>query len=179
MASNSESAKSKSLKQRARKEIEEYLVIAAFLSVLLGALTVYRRLLSSEVGVPYLHYGYALIEALVLSKIILIGEALHVGERYQQKPLIVLALYRSLAFGFLALLLHVLEQVIHALVKGESLVNALADLTTRPAELGAYALVLFVVFVPFFSLQEAGRLLGEERFLGVLLRRRPTRSASP
>jgi hypothetical protein len=33
-------------------------------------------------------------------------------------------------------------------------------------------LVLLVAFVPFFSLQEAGRLFGEERFLNVLLKRR-------
>ena len=159
-----------SLKQRAASEMEEFLVVALFLSALLGALTWYRRILMAEVGVPYLHYGYAVIEALVLAKIILIGEALHFGKRYEDKPLVVLALYKSIVYGFLALFAHVLEQVIHALVKGESVVSAV---TNQPAELVAYALVLFVAFNPFFSLQQAGRLLGEERFLYVLLKRPP------
>jgi hypothetical protein len=156
--------------------MEKYLVIALFLSALLVALTAYRRVLMAEVGVSYLHYGYALVEALVLAKIILIGEALHVGDRFEDKPLIVSALYRSLAFGFLALLAHVLEHVIHALVEGESPAAALAR---HPGEIAAYTLVVFVAFVPFFSLQQAGRLLGEERFGHVLLRRPPAESAAP
>jgi len=174
----SEGTKSVSLKQRAAREMEEYLVVAVFLFALLGALATYQRLLMSEVGVSYLHYGYAAIEALVLAKIILIGQILHLGERHQDKPLIAVALYKSLVFGLLVLVFHVLEHVIHALVKGESPVAVLAHLAAQPAEIAAHALVVFVAFVPFFSLQEAGRCLGEERFLDVLLRRPPVRSAS-
>jgi hypothetical protein len=86
------------------------------------------------------------------------------------KPLVVLALYKSLAYGLLALVAHMLELVIHALVEGES---PAAVLARQPRELAAYALVVFVAFLPLFSLQQAGRLLGEERFLYVLLRRPP------
>ena len=167
----SERAHSESLKKRAERELQEYLIIAVFLGALLGALTVYRRILMSEVGVPYLHYGYAAIEALVLAKIVLIGEALHFGERFQDKPLIVSAVLKALAYGFLALVAHALEHVIHALVTRESPVAALARLVAEPGEIVAYSLVLIIAFVPFFSLQQAGRLLGEERFLNVLLRR--------
>ena len=167
----SESKKPVGLKQRAARETEEYLVVFLFLFALLGAL----RLLVSEVGSIYLHYGYAAIEALVLAKIILIGEALHFGGRFEDKPLIVSALYKSLAFGFLALLAHVLEHVIHALVEGESPAAALAR---HPGEIAAYTLVVFVAFVPFFSLQQAGRLLGEERFGYLLLRRPPAKNAA-
>jgi len=170
----SENTKQVSLKQKAAREMEEYLVVALFLFALLGALTTYRRLLMSEVGLSYLHYGYAAVEALVLAKIILIGELLHLGERHQDKPLVVIALWKSLVFGLLVLVFHVLEHVIHALVKGESPVAELARLAAQPAEIGAYALVLLVAFVPFFSLQEAGRLLGEERFLNVLWKRPQT-----
>lgn len=175
----SERAKSQSLKRRAKRELEEYLTIVAYLSVLLGALTTYRRLLMSEVGVPYLHYGYAVIEALILSKVILIGEALHLGERYRDRPLFISALYRSLVFGLLALGFRVLEILIRALLEREPLVAALARVASRPAQIGVYGLVLFVAFVPFFSLAGAGRLLGEERFLSVLLRRPSTSAASP
>jgi hypothetical protein len=168
----SESTKSLSLKQRAAREMEEFLAVTLFLSVLLGAITAYRRLLMSEVGVPYLHYGYALIEALVLAKIIRIGEAFRFGERHEDKPLIVSALYKSLIIGFFALVAHVLEHVIHALVKVESPAAAVAR---QRGEIAIYTLVVLVVFVPFFSLQQAGRLLGEERFLYVLLRRPPAR----
>jgi hypothetical protein len=168
-----EGVKAPSLKQRAARETEEYLVIASFLGALLGALTAYRRLLMSEVGVPWIHYGYAVIQALVLAKIILIGEALHVGERYESRPLIVFALYKSVVYGLLTFGFHILEHVVHALATGESPGGALARLAAQPGEICAYSLVLFVAFVPFFSLQAAGRLLGEVRFLDVLLKRPP------
>jgi hypothetical protein len=163
------------LKQRAAAEMQEYLVISVFLAALLAALTAYRRILMFEEGLPHLYYGYAVIEALVLAKIILIGEALHLGERHRDKPLIVSAVYKSLVFGFLALVAHALEHVIRALAHRESPVAELARQVAHPAELGAYGLVLFVAFVPFFSLQAAGRLLGETRFLDVLSRRPPAR----
>jgi hypothetical protein len=168
-----ESGKAASLKQRAAREAEEYLVIASFLGALLGALTAYRRLLMSEVGVPYFHYGYAVIEALVLAKIVLLGEALHLGVRFERRPLIVSALFKSVVYGLLTFAFHILEHVVHALVTGESPGVALARLAAQPGEICAYSLVLFVAFVPFFSLQAAGRLLGEVRFLDVLLKRPP------
>jgi hypothetical protein len=169
-----ERTKTESVKQRAKRELEEYLVIAAFLTALLGALTMYRRLLMAEVGVPYLHYGYAVIEGLVLAKIVLIGEALHFAERLGDKPLFVLALYKSLVYGGLALVAHALEHVVHALVTGESVATEASRLASRPAEIGAYAVVVLIALVPFFSLQLAGRLLGKERFVSVLSMRPPT-----
>jgi hypothetical protein len=174
-----ESTKPASLKQRAASEMQEYLVVALFLFALLGALTAYRRLLMSEVGLSYLHYGYAAIQALVLAKIILIGEVLHLGDRFGDKPLIVVALYRSILYALLALVFHALEAVIHALVKAESPVAALARLVEHRNAVAAYVLVLLVAFIPFFSLEGAGRLLGEERFLNVLRKRPPARNASP
>ena len=172
----SESTKPASLKQRAAIELEEYLVVALFLFALLGTLAAYTRLLMPEV---YLHWGYAAIEALVLAKIILIGKLLHLGERNRDKPLVVIALYKSIIFVALVFAFKLIEHVISALVKGESPVAGLARLFGQPAEIGAYLLVLFVVFVCFFSLQEAGRLLGEERFLNVLLKRPQPGRASP
>jgi hypothetical protein len=171
-----DSTKKVSLKQRAVSEMEELLVIALFLFALLGALTTYTRLMMPDVS---LHWGYAAIESLVLAKLILIGKLLHLGERTRDKPLVVIALKRSLVFGVFVVVFKLIEHVVRALVKGESAMAELARLFAQPAEIGAYLLVLFVVFVPFFSLQEAGRMLGEERFLDVLRRRPQAGGASP
>jgi hypothetical protein len=46
----------------------------------IGAFTLYRHLILAEYGI-YFSYGSAIIEGLILGKIVLIGEALHVGER--------------------------------------------------------------------------------------------------
>jgi len=54
----------------------EYVAISLYLSMFFGALLNYRRVALAEVDIRYTHCGYAIIEALVLAKVILIGEVL-------------------------------------------------------------------------------------------------------
>jgi len=167
-----ESPKPESLKQKAEHELLEYLAIAFYLWVFFGALLNYRRIVLEEVGVSYIHHGFALVEALVLGKVILIGEALHFGKSLENQRLIVSALYKSLVFGVFVLFFLVLEHVLHALVKGESLGPEVSDWLARPSAILAHALLVVLAFIPFFLLREAGRLVGEESLLYLLLKRR-------
>ena len=66
-------AETKSLKERAGEEFKAYWLITVYLWVFLGSFTIYRRLILAETGVPYLHYGIALVEAMVIAKVVLIG----------------------------------------------------------------------------------------------------------
>ena len=56
------------------------LLITAYLAAFFVAFLTYRRLISREFGVSIFHYGYALFEALVIAKVILIGKALGLGK---------------------------------------------------------------------------------------------------
>jgi hypothetical protein len=167
----SESTKAAGLKQRAKNELLEYLGISFYICVFLGALLNYRRVVLAEVGITYTHYGYAVVQALILGKIVLIGDALHLGEGRGDRPLIVSALYRSLIFGVYVLVFHLLERVVHALIKGESLTLGLAEELAHPAIIAAHVSLVILAFIPFFMLREAGRQLGEERFQKLLFRR--------
>ena len=63
------------LKQRAIEKLKEFWITSLYLFIFLGAFTVCRRMVLAEFGVTYLHYGVALIEALVIAKVVLIGRA--------------------------------------------------------------------------------------------------------
>ena len=167
----SETTKAAGLKQRAKIEFLEYLGISFYIGVFLGALVNYRRVVLAEVGISYTHYGYAVVQALILGKVVLIGDALHLGKSRGDKPLIVSALYRSLVFGVYVLAFGVLERVVHALIKGESLAPEFAKVLAHPASVGAHVSLVILAFIPFFMLREAGRQLGEESFLKLLFRR--------
>ena len=56
---------------------------AAYLFVALGSFMLYRRLVLAEAGVPYLNYGVAAIEAMIIAQVILIGRAFKVGTRFE------------------------------------------------------------------------------------------------
>ena len=161
------------LVQRVERELEEYVVTSLFLAVFLGAMVNYRRVLMAEEGIPSLRYGYALIEALILGKIILIGDAVRVGKRLENGPLVVAALWKSVAFGLLVLAFTVLEHAVRALLSGESVLAALARRLAQPDEMIAQALLVLVAFIPFFALREAGRRAGETRLSRLMVWRPP------
>jgi len=159
------------VRQKARKELVEYFAIALYLCMLFGALLNYRRVALAEAGIPYAHYGYAIIEGLVLAKVILIGEVLRLGKRFESRPLIPSAVYRSFVFGVFVLIFVLLERGVHALMEGKSVTTEAADLLARPSVTVAEVLLVIFAFTPFFLLREAGRHLGEEGSLRLLFRR--------
>src|ERR1700730_5860830 len=76
-------------------------------------------------------YRAAFLNALVLSKIILIGEYLRLGKRHENRPLIYSTVYKSFAFTLLVAMLHVLENAIKRFLHGEGMVGAFAALRGR------------------------------------------------
>ncbi len=54
-----------------------------YLAFFFCALATYSTLLLKEYEVPYWSYAFALINALVIAKVILIGQAVHIGEKYE------------------------------------------------------------------------------------------------
>jgi len=73
----------------------EYCFNFAFLAFFLVAFAWYRRLLLASYSIQYFGYWAPLIEAAVLAKIIMIGDALRMGREFRNKPLIVPTIYRT------------------------------------------------------------------------------------
>ena len=71
----------KSLKQKVAHEFEEVAILTAYLAFFFCALATYSMLLLGKFHVSYFAYGPALINALVIAKVILIGDALHTGTK--------------------------------------------------------------------------------------------------
>ncbi|HMO45759.1 MAG TPA: hypothetical protein PKB14_06980 [Rubrivivax sp.] len=159
-----EGAKAASLKERALEELKAYWFITLYLWLFLGCFTVYRRLILAESGVTYLNYGVALIEALVIAKVVLIGRLFGFTRRFDDRPLIVPVLYKSLMFALLVMLFGVVEHLVTGWFRKQGLLGGLHEIAETGAyEIGARALMLTVAFVPFFAFTEIGRVMGMER----------------
>lgn len=157
---------------------EEYLAISAFLAAFFLALTTYRTVLLAEYQIPYVRYGYAVVEALILGKVILIGEVIGVGRRFQDLPLMVSTLGKTFSFSLLVALFSMLEHLVEALVHREPLAKAFPALAGRPgADILANVIVTLVAFIPLFAFREIGRVLGEGKLHALFFRRRPPSGA--
>lgn len=149
------------LKVRAKEELRSFLILTLYLWVLFGSFIVYRRLVTAEASISYLHYGIALIEALIVAKVILIANLFGFTRRFEDRRLIVPVLYKTILFGVLVILFGVVEHLIEGWFRGEGLFGGLRALKQTGAdELEARVLVLMVALVPLIAFSEISRALG-------------------
>ena len=163
----------KSLKQRAWEEFKAYWVITLYLWLFLGSFTIYRRLILAETGVPYLHYGIALVEAMVIGKVVVIGRVFGFSRRYDHLPLIVPVIYKSLLFAALVLAFGLLEKTVGGMIHREGVLSGLQKIAAvGPYEVGARTLMLTVALVPFCAFSELARVMGPARLRNLFLDKR-------
>jgi hypothetical protein len=165
---NAENSQRPGLKQKAIHEFEEFAGIFLYLAFFFCALATYSMLLLDKFHVSYFTYGFALLNALVIAKVILIGEYAHLGRKHEAKPLLVSAVYKALLFGLLVFAFHVLEELVRQLLHGENMARASHEM--RIDDLLCRSLVVFCTFIPLFAFRELKRVLGEAPFRALFFR---------
>jgi hypothetical protein len=165
---NAENSQNASLKQKAIHEFEEFGWIFLYLAFFFCALATYSTLLLNRFDVSYFTYGSALINALVIAKVILIGEYAHLGKKHETKPLFVSAIYKAFLFGLLVFGFHVIEELIRLLLHGENMASASREI--RIDDLLCRSLVVFCTFIPLFAFRELRRVMGDEDFRALFFR---------
>jgi len=158
-----------------RHEMVEFFSIFIFLAPFFLSVSIYRMYIERESGQVYFHCGAALVNALILSKIILIGEAAGLGRGSERRALLLSTIYKSFVFAVFYMAFYVLEEAVHAAWHDQRLGGALAKAVVyQRGELLSHFGFLFFAFIPFFALREIRRVLGVEEFRSLLLgRRRP------
>ena len=151
----------------------EYWINVAYLTLVFAAFTQYRRFVLAAYDITYTNYGVALIEALILAKVIMIGAVFRLGRGLEQKPLIYPTLLKTVVFSLFVGVFTLIEHGIKGLWRGKGLAGGLVDLLGKGHhELLAGCLVTFVAFIPFFAFRELGRVLGEDKIRVLFFRRR-------
>lgn len=154
------------MRHRATEELKEFLILSLYLYVCLGAIIIMKSAILNSVGVEFDAWGIAAVKALLLAKFMLIGKALHLGEK-KNKPLVWPTLYQSLLTLLLLIVLTTLEEIlvgaIHHRMVRESLTHVAGD---RLDMVLATFLIMFLILVPYFAFRNLGEVLGP----GVLAR---------
>jgi hypothetical protein len=170
---NSPDKKKRNLKKKIAHEVVEFWIIAAYLTLVFAAFTQYKRLILAAHDITYTNYWVAVIEALVLGKVVMIGDALRIGRRLEHKPLIYSTLLKAVVFSLFIGIFTVIEYTVKGLFKGLGLMGGIDSLLGKGHhELLAGCLVTFVTFIPFFAFRELGRVLGEGKIQDLFFRRR-------
>jgi hypothetical protein len=162
-------------KERIFHEMVEYWIAFIYLALVFAAFTQYRRFVLAAYDITYTNYWVAVIEALILAKVILIGTVVRLGRGLEQKPLIYPTLYKTVVFTAFVIAFAVVEHAVKGVWSGKGL----KLYGKRFHELLAGALVIFVALIPFFGVKELARVLGEEKIRALFFRSRTAESAQP
>jgi hypothetical protein len=161
-----ESQRHSNMKDKVRHELREFLIVTLFFTLVLGVFNIYRRLILGETGVSYSDFGITLVEALILAKIVLIGEAMNLQlVRASRNSIFEVAVMRSILFAVLVLLFTILERIVVGLIHGKDWAGIAHSFAEHGLhEIVARMIMMLAAFLPFFAFWELRRRLGPRRF---------------
>jgi len=160
------------LKARAFETGKKTLYMMLYLWAVLGLLNIHKTVVLRQQHIDYAWQGLAIINALILVKVMLVADDLNLGTRFKHKSLIYHTLYASFWFSVILVCFHIIEGGVLALVHGRPLSDSLSDFGAGNLR-GVLAIgaIVFVVLIPFFLFREIARVVGEDELWGLVFRR--------
>lgn len=163
------------LKERASHEFRRFLVIFLYLWVVFGLLSLHKNLVMLQSHLDYQEHTFAIINAFVFAKVLLVGEQLRFGTRFNDRPLIYPILYKCFVFTLVLATFHVVESIVVGVWRGNSVVNSLPPmLGWNPKGMLAVGLMSFILLLPFFGFREIARVIGHREIRSLLFEQRDT-----
>jgi hypothetical protein len=174
-AGRGRSERASKLKKGAIREAKRFVAMFLYLWVLFGLFVLHESIVLAQHEINYSLYGIAFVNALVLAKVMLIAEDLHLGRRLEDKPLIYPILYKSAAFTVVFICVHIAEKVIEGVLKGKTVLESLPVIGVGSLEhiVSAGVIVSFSL-IPFFAFTEFRRVIGERELRALLFHERST-----
>ena len=165
------------LKEKIWHEAKSFFVIFLYVWAILALFALHKSFLLKR-G-PLSGQLFAIINAAILGKVILLLDLLHVGKRLQRHAAIWRILGKSFAYGLLLLAFHIVEEGIRGWFHHKSFSESIAGITGgRFLDFGTLALLIMVVLVPYFVLREIVNAIGRPKLQEIFLRR-PTAEVRP
>jgi magnesium-transporting ATPase (P-type) len=160
--------KGKGFKEKAKHEFIEFLVIAGYLAFFFCSLATYTMLLMKRYEGSYFSYGFAILNALVIGKVILIGQMMNLGRGSEARPMYQSILFKAFIFSLVVFAFHIVEEFVKRVIQGEPAGTLLHNLDLD--KLSARTIVIFCALIPLFTFTEFRRALGEEKIYGLLMK---------
>ncbi|MGZ4964421.1 MAG: hypothetical protein ACXWC8_17835, partial [Limisphaerales bacterium] len=150
-----------------------YAINALYLAVFFGAFAWYRRFVLAEYEIKYLNYGSAIIEALVLAKVVWFGEVIGLVRDRGNRPLLYPTIQKAFVFTVFFGVFAIIEHMVGGMIEGIGASGGMLKLWHEGMyELLARCMVTFCALIPFFAFRELARTFGEGKLWKLFFRRR-------
>jgi hypothetical protein len=162
------------MKEKVVHEIRQLVFMFLYLFVWFGLFTIHESIVLGQHHISYAPYGFAAVNALILAKVMLVAEDLHLGHRFEDRPLIYPVLFKSLLFAIVFICFHVVEHVIVGLWYGKAILQSMPGFGGGGIE-GVFlvGVLMSVALIPFFAFTEISRVLGLAALQSLIFKRGP------
>jgi hypothetical protein len=165
-------------KQRVFDQVIQFLAIAFYLFVMFGVFALHESVVSAKDHIEYHFYGFALLNALILGKVMLVAEDLHFADWFKDRPLIYPILCRAIAFSILFLVFDVVEEVIVGVLKGKTIGESIPSFASEGLSgVLFWGIILAIALIPFFAFRAVGRAIGERELHALMFTGGPKAAA--
>jgi hypothetical protein len=141
--------------------------------VLFGLFSVYRSLVLTERNLIY-HQGFAVINALLLAKVVLVAEFFQVANNLKHKPLVYPIVFKSAVFSVILICFYFIEETLSGVWHGKSIAASFPEIGGEGWKgILVVGTILFVVLIPLFAYREIARVLGKDELHSLIFTRGP------
>ena len=172
------------LAHRIYHQVIQFLLIAVYLSVVFGVLVLHEAVVAAKNGIEYHFYGFAVINAIILGKVMLVAEDLNLGDRFfrdlffRNSPLVYAIVFKSVAFTILFFVFDIVEEVLVGVFKGKTVVESFPNIGGgTPRGIFFMIVVITVLLSPFFAYREIGKLIGQRELHSLMFTRKRSQFA--
>lgn len=152
------------LRALALAEGKQFVVLFLYLWVLFGLYVLNERIILDQNGIDFVAHGFALFNAFVLAKVMLVAEHMNLSRWLNRRPLIYPILHDSLLFAIIFIVFHAIEKLVVTAVRGEAAAASIPNVGGGGiAGIVCVAVILFFTLMPFFAFRNFNRALGPER----------------
>jgi len=160
------------VKQKVVHEFREMVVIFLYLFVWFGLFTIHESIVLEQHHIGFTPYGLAAVNALVLAKVMLVAQDLHLGHRFEDRPLVYPVLIKSLLFAIVFICFHVVEHVIVGLWYGKGILQSMPGFGGGGIDgVIMVGVLMSVALIPFFAFTEIGRVFGPAALQTLIFKR--------
>jgi len=166
------SERARNLKEKAFLEFKKFIPIFLYLWVVFALLSIHETIIRAQNHLDYGAHTFAVINAFIFAKVLLVGDYLRLGDRFKHKPLVYPVLYKCLVFSALLTGFHVVERTFSGVLGGKTLSESFSEIGGRTLiGIVSISALAFVMLIPFFAFRELGRMIGEEELRALFLGR--------
>ena len=157
------------LKERVSDELKRFLVIFLYLWVVFGLLSIHKSIILAEQHLDYTEHAFAIINAFIFAKVLLLGEHFNLGTRFKNRPLIYPIFHKCFIFTVVLICFHIVESVLVGVWHGHTIVESFPPILGGSLKgLLSVGVICFVVLLPFFGFREIGRVFGRKELWALI-----------